>query len=231
MGCGPAQFFGTDLFVGHGFDHIGTGNEHIGSLFHHKNPIGDGRGIDSPSGTRPHDHRQLGNQTGGLDIAVKDIGIARQGGHAFLNAGPARIVQTHHRNPNAQGKVHELDDFFGMGFGQGASEDREVLGKNGDALTIHGAQTRNHPIPQIDLLLQTKISATMGYQPAHFFERTRVQQNLQALPRAQFAFAVLGLHAGGSSALHALDFLLLVGFKTFHMPRMLVKGAIGKGTH
>ena len=103
--------------------------------------------------------------------------------------------------------------------------------KNGNALTVHGAQTRNHPISQVDLVFQTKISATMGYQPAHFFERTGVQQNIEALAGTQFAFAMLGLHAGGPSALHALNFLLLVGFKTFHMPRMLVKGAIGKGKH
>ena len=60
MGHGAAEFFEGDIFVGHGFNHVGSGDEHIRGVFHHEYEIGHGWGIDSAPRTGPHDHGNLG---------------------------------------------------------------------------------------------------------------------------------------------------------------------------
>ncbi len=71
MGRGPAQFFGSDLFVGHGFHHVRAGDEHIGCVFDHEDEVGHRRGIDRAARTGPHDHADLGDHARGLMLRWK----------------------------------------------------------------------------------------------------------------------------------------------------------------
>ena len=60
---------GRHLFSGDGFDDVGSGDEHEGSLLHHKDEIRDGRRVDGTSSAGTHDHRYLRYDAGSQRVA------------------------------------------------------------------------------------------------------------------------------------------------------------------
>ena len=111
VGHGAAQFLLGDFFVRDGLDHVGPGDEHVGSVARHENKIGDRRRIHGAACARPHDGADLRNHAAGKRVAQKNIGITGQRSHAFLNARAAGIVEANHRRAVAHGQVHDLADF------------------------------------------------------------------------------------------------------------------------
>lgn len=75
MRLGPTEFFGADVLVDNGLDHIGTSNEHMRSAFDHKDKIGDRWTVHRTTGTGAHDTGDLWDDAAGIDIAAKDFSI------------------------------------------------------------------------------------------------------------------------------------------------------------
>ena len=61
MSHGAAQVFLGDVFVGHGFDDVGPGDEHVAGGIHHEDEIGDGGRVDGAAGAGSHDGGDLGD--------------------------------------------------------------------------------------------------------------------------------------------------------------------------
>src|SRR6266852_5462482 len=132
VGHGAAELLLGDFFVGDGFDDVGTGDEHVGSVAGHKNKIGDGGGIDGAAGARTHDRADLRDDAAGQRVAQKNIGVTGKRRDAFLDARAARIVQADDGSAGAHGLIHYFANFQGVGFGERAAEDGEVLGEDVD---------------------------------------------------------------------------------------------------
>ncbi len=97
VGTRSSQVFGGDFLVGHGFDDIRAGHEHVARSFHHADEIGQCRGIHSASRTGAHDEAQLRDDPRSPRVPVKDVGIAAQGYDALLDPSPTRIIEANHR--------------------------------------------------------------------------------------------------------------------------------------
>ena len=161
MGDCPSELLRGDRLMGHGFHYLGTGHKHIGAVFDHKNKVCDGGRIHRPTRTGTHDHGNLWNDTGRHDIALKHVGIATQGGHTLLNTCTTGIIQPYNRRTHFHGVVHQLTDFFCMGFRQGTTKNREVLAKYKHQPTIDGTVANDHTIAGNMLLFHAKIGTAM----------------------------------------------------------------------
>ena len=106
VGMGTTQLFSSNSFMGHGFHHIWPSNKHIAAVLHHKNKVGNSRGIHCPASAGAHHHADLWNNTAGHYIALKYLGIATQRGHPLLNTGTARIIEANHRSTHFHSLVH-----------------------------------------------------------------------------------------------------------------------------
>jgi hypothetical protein len=127
VGARAAQLLGRDDLVGHGFDHVGPGDKHVGGIAHHEDEVGHGRRIDRAAGAGAHDHGNLRDNARRLDIAPEHFRIAGQGGDALLDTGAAAVVEADHRRAVAHRHVHDLADLLRMRFRQRTAEHGEVL--------------------------------------------------------------------------------------------------------
>src|SRR5215211_794509 len=106
------ECFLRDLFMSHCLDHVRTGNEHVRRVFDHDIEIGNGRTVDSPSGTWSHDATDLRDHTARERIAQKDICISTETDNTFLNPGTTRVVQPDNRSTDLHCQIHHLADFL-----------------------------------------------------------------------------------------------------------------------
>ena len=95
VGFGPAQLFTRYLLVCHRFDHVGAGHEHVTGAFGHENEIRQGRRVHRSARARAEDRAQLWNHAAGAHVAVKNIRVAPQRHHAFLDARATAVVQAY----------------------------------------------------------------------------------------------------------------------------------------
>jgi len=63
VSLGTTQFLLAHLLVSHGLHHIRTRDKHVALLLHHKDKVGQCRGIAGASGTRSQNSGNLGNNT------------------------------------------------------------------------------------------------------------------------------------------------------------------------
>src|SRR5690606_27987204 len=98
-----------------------------GGLVHHKNEVCHCRRIYCSPSTRTHDKGYLRNNPGSLHIAMKNVGVSRQGLNTLLNSGAARVVDSNNGNFILNGKIHNLANLLGIGFSQSSAPAGEVL--------------------------------------------------------------------------------------------------------
>ena len=94
---------------------------------YHEDEVCHRRRVDRTAGAGAHDHGDLRHDPRGEDIALKHLGVTAQRGHTLLNPRTAGIVEPDDRRTHLDGMVHHLADLLGMGLGQGAAEDGEIL--------------------------------------------------------------------------------------------------------
>ena len=200
MGRRTTQLLGGHRLIGDGFHDFRSGHEHVGRILDHEDKVGHGGRVDRAAGTGPHDHGNLRHDTGGQDVALKHIGISGQRGDAFLNPRAAGIVQADDRDADLHRLVHDLADLAGMGGGQRAAEDGEVLGEDEDPAAVHQAVPGDDAVARHPVFVHAEIGAVMFDEHVPFFEGPFVQQQIQPLPRRQFALTVLGVDPGLAAA-------------------------------
>ena len=142
VGHGPAELLLGHLLVGDRLDDVGPGHEHVGGVLHHHVEVGDGRAVDRAPGAGPQDRGDLRHHSGGEGVAQEDVRVAAEGGHSLLDARAPGVVEADHRGAHLHREVHDLADLLGVGLGEAAAEDREVLGEDGRRAARRCARSR-----------------------------------------------------------------------------------------
>ena len=127
MGLGAAQSLLGHIFVGHGLDHVRSGDEHVAVRHHHEDEIGNRRRVYSAARAWPHDPRDLRYDAGRHDVTLKNFTVPRQAVDAFLYARPAGIVEADDRRAVLYRHVHHFADFVRDNAAQATAKNSEVL--------------------------------------------------------------------------------------------------------
>ena len=78
----------------------------------------------------------------GQRVAQEDVGVAAERGDALLDARAAGVVEADDRRAVLHRQVHHLADLLGVGLGQRAAEDGEVLGEDVDQAAVDRCRSR-----------------------------------------------------------------------------------------
>ena len=191
VGHGAAEFFLGDVFVGDGADHVGAGDEHVAGMFHHEDEIGDGGGIDGATGAGAHDGGDLRHDAACQGVAQEDIGVPGERDDAFLDAGAAGIVEADDGGSRFQGEVHDLADLERVSFRERAAEHGEVLREDIDEAAVDAAVAGDETVAGDDLVVHAEVAAAVLHQLVQFFEGALVEQQFDALARAELSFFML----------------------------------------
>ena len=190
---GAAQFLGRDMFVRHRLHHVGTGNEHVRSVFDHEYEVGHRGRIHRPACAWPHDHADLRNHAGRQGIAKKNVRVAPQRHDALLDPGTTRVVQSNDRRADFHGHVHDFTYFPGIHFGQGTTEYRKILGKDINQSAVDPPETGDHTVADNFLIFHTEIVTAMLNKTIDFFKRSLVHQEFDPFPCRHLARFMLTL--------------------------------------
>ena len=136
----------------------------------------------------------------GEGVAQEDVGIASEGEDAFLDAGAAGIVEADVGCAVLKCGVHELADFLGVGFGERAAEDGEVLSEDIDEAAMHQAIAGDEAIAIDDLLIHVEVAAAVADEFVEFFEGGLVEEEFDAFAGGEFAVFMLAFAAVGATA-------------------------------
>ena len=187
------QLLFRNFFVGDRLDHVGTRNEHVGGFVYHQDKIGNRRRVNCPTGTRPHDGRDLRHDSAVQSVTQKDIGVAGQRHHTFLNASSTGVIQSNQRRAHLRRQIHNLDDFSRICLGKRSAKHREILRENVNEPPFDASVT-GHESVAINLLFgHAEIVRAVRDQFVRLLERAFIEQELDALACRHLAFLVLAL--------------------------------------
>ena len=124
-------------------------------------------------------------------VAQKDIGVAGERQHAFLDARAAGIVQADHGRAGLERQVHDLDDLLGVGLRERSAEDREILREDVGRAAVDQAVAGDEAVAVDHLFVHAEVVAAMADQLVGFLEGAFVEQQVDALARGELAFGVL----------------------------------------
>ena len=176
MGRGAAELLFCDFLVRNGLDDVWARHEHIARVFDHDDEVGDGGRVDGAARARSHDRGDLRHHAGRDRVAKKNVGVAAERGHAFLNARATRIVQAHDRRAQLHREVHDLHDLRGVGLGEGSAEDGEVLRERKHLASVDQTMAGDEAVAGNELPGHAEVETAMGDELIEFFERTWVEQ-------------------------------------------------------
>ncbi len=170
-------------------------------LLGHEGEVGDGGGVDGAAGAGAEDGGDLRDDSAGQSVAEEDVGVAGEGDDALLNAGSAGVVEADDGSADAQGDVHDLDDLGGVGLGERAAEDGEVLREDEDDAAVDAAVAGDEAVAGDALLGHAEVGGAMGDELVGLLEGAFVEEEVDALAGGELAGFVLALAALGASAL------------------------------
>ena len=158
---------------------------------HHDGEVGDRRRIDRAAGARAHDRGDLRHDAGGERVAEKDVGVAAERQHAFLNARAAGVVQPDDRRAELHRQIHDLDDLRGVGLGQRSAEDGEVLREREHLAAVDEAVPGDDAVAGNELFVHAEIAAAVRDELVELLEGAGIEQQFDALAGGQLAGRVL----------------------------------------
>ena len=100
----------------------------------------------------------------------------------------------------AQGEIHDFGDFPGVGFGERAPEDGEVLREDINQTAADSTVAGDEAVAGRALRFHAEIVGVMPDEFIEFFERAFVEQQINAFAGAELALLVFALAALGSAA-------------------------------
>src|SRR3954454_15266167 len=94
-------------------------------------------------------------------LRKKNIGVAAEREHAFLDARAAGVVQSDNRRTHFDREIHDLHDLGGVGFRQRSAKDREVLREGVDRSAVHPSDASDDAVAGDNLLFHPEVAAAM----------------------------------------------------------------------
>ena len=89
---------------------------------------------------------------------------------ALLDSSSTGIVEPDNGSADEDGLIHDLADLLGVGGGETAAEDGEVLTEDESASSVDETVTRDHAVSVVFLLLHPEIRASMLGEHVIFYE-------------------------------------------------------------
>ena len=185
------QLLLTDQFMRHRLNHIRPGNEHMTVPPDHKNKIGQSRRITRPPGTRSENSRNLRNHTRRHGIAKKNTRIPGQALHPLLNTRAARIIQSDHRSTVLQSQILHLHDLPSILRTQRTPEHRKIISIHKHEPALDPAIPRHDPVPGNPRPVHSIILTPVHHELVQLIKRSRIQQQVDPLPRRQLTGRML----------------------------------------
>ena len=108
---------------------------------------------------------------------------------------PPESFKPDDRRAHLHRMVHHLDDLCGVGFGERAAEDGEVLREGVDEASIDAAVAGDNAVARDDLVGHPEVEAAVCDELVDFLEGARIEQQFDALARRQLAGRALPLEA------------------------------------
>jgi len=202
VGHGAAQVVVGHHFADDRLDDVGARDVHVARPLDHEDPVRQGRRVDGAAGRGPHDGRDLGDVARADRVAVEDPAVAFQGGHAFLDAGAAGVVQRDEGLLGVLGHVHDLPDLLRVHLAEASAGAGEVLGGGEDGAAVHAAEPADDGVGIDVLLAEAEQCGAFFYEELHFLERPRVVELQEALAGGHLARLVLLLDSRLAALLH-----------------------------
>ena len=193
-----AELFLRHVLVRDGLDDVGSGHEHVARAAHHDGEVGNRRRVDGAARAWPHHRRNLRNDPRRQGVAEKNVGVAAERQHAFLDARAPRIVQPDDRRAHLHREVHHLDDLRGVGFRERPAEDGEVLREGIDHATVDAAVAGDDAVARDDLIGHPEVEAAVCDELVDLFEGRR----RRTAGRCARAPSACRPRAGAGGALH-----------------------------
>src|SRR5258708_7858383 len=188
---GAAQLLEANLLAGGDLDHVGAGDEHVADFLDHQDEVGHGRAVDRASRARPHDQGELGDDAAVVDVASEDVGVAGQADDAFLDPGPARVVDAQAGATDLGRPVHDLDDLLGEDLAEAAAEGGGVMREDRHLASVDVAVAGDHAVARDALVGHIEVLVAMEGEGVEFDEGAGVEQLVDPLARRELALVVL----------------------------------------
>ena len=102
--------------------------------------------------------------------------------------------------PCAHGQVHDFGDFRGVGFGERAAEDGEVLREDVYQAAVDAAIAGDEAVAGRALRFHAEIVGVVADEFVELFEGAFVEQQVDAFAGAELALLVFALAALGAAA-------------------------------
>ena len=103
--------------------------------------------------------------------------------------------------PTLMAQVHDLADLCGVGFGERAAEDGEVLREDEDEAAVDAAVAGDEAVAGDALLVHAEVGGAVGDELVDLLEGAFVEQQVDALARGELAGFGLARAALGAAAL------------------------------
>ncbi len=191
VGVGAAQFLHRDVLAGDRLDDVRPGDEHLAGLVDHHHEVGQGGGVDVPTGGGAHDQRDLRDDAGGQDVVPENLAVQAERDDALLDARAGAVVDADQRAAGLDRQFLDLDDLLAVHLAEAAAEHRGVLAEDAHVAAVDGAVAGDHAVAERAVVLQAEVFAAVPRQRVEFDERVLVQQGVDALAGGQLA---LGVH-------------------------------------
>ena len=187
----PAQLLELDLLARDRLDHVGAGDEHVRGLLHHEDEVRHGRGVHGAARAGPHDHRDLRDHAGALDVADEHVAVGAQRHDPLLDARAARVVDADDGAADPGRQVHHLHHLLAHHLAERAAEHGEVLREDGHGAAVDGAAAGHDGIAPRAVVEHAEVARSVANERVELLERARVEQLLDPLAGGQLAAGVL----------------------------------------
>jgi len=197
---GAAEVFLRDLLMRHRLDDVGPGDEHVARALDHQDEVRDRRGVDGAAGARAHDAADLRDDSARERVAEEDVRVAGERLDAFLDPRAAGVVEPDHGRADLHREVHHLADLLGVGSGERAAEDGEVLREDERLAAVDETPAGDDAVAEDLLVLHSELGAAMGDETVELDERARIEEEVDPLARGELSRLVLLLDPLGAAA-------------------------------